>query len=171
MLWVLLFAVALAVLAVVWYIQQPSGSSSGLPYQKQKSVLTPAERQFYEALKPAVGMQYVVGIKMRMADLLSVTAKGSDYQSARNRISQKHVDFVLLSAETLTPVVAIELDDSSHAKEKRKQRDALVDQIYTAAGLPILHVPVTGKYSSQQLAALIQSKIEPPAPTAQKRGS
>lgn len=41
----------------------------------------------------------------------------------------------------LEPVLAIELDEKSHQRKDRKDRDAFVDQVFQAAALPLLHVP------------------------------
>ncbi len=41
-------------------------------YCKVETVLTPAERQFYEVLRQAVGTRYVIFAKMRVLDLVDV---------------------------------------------------------------------------------------------------
>ena len=43
------------------------------------------------------------------------------------------------------------LDDKSHQRSDREQRDRFVDGVFGAAGLPILHVPVRTGYSIRQL--------------------
>ena len=63
-----------------------------------------------------------------------------------NKINRKHVDFLICDRDTLKPIVAIELDDSTHARENRQLRDEFVNQIFTAAKLPLIHIKVSQSY-------------------------
>src|SRR5690606_27410259 len=76
-------------------------------------------------------------------------------KSAEKRINQKHVDFLLCDAASMRPLVGIELDDSSHERSDRKQRDKTVDGVFKAGGLPLLHMPVGRGYSPAGLTALL----------------
>lgn len=95
-------------------------------------------------------------MKVRQGDIL-VPPRGD--RSALRRVSQKHVDFLLCHPETLKPLVAVELDDRSHDRADRKARDVFVDQSFASAGLPIVHVPVTGHYDVRELEALLASHL------------
>jgi len=57
-------------------------------------------------------------------------------------------------------MLAIELDDSSHKRAARQERDSFVDSALAAAGLPILHVPARSGYNAQELADAIQQKMQ-----------
>lgn len=89
----------------------------------------------------AANHHYAIFAKVGLDDLLTVRRGPLKYLAYRNQISQKHVDFILCSPDDLTPLLVIELDDSSHARLGRRERDAFVDAALAAAGLPILHVP------------------------------
>ena len=67
-------------------------------------------------------------------------------QAHYNRILAKTVDFIICSAATLSPRLVIELDDSSHQRPDRQERDKLVDVVLGSAGLPILYIPVQAHY-------------------------
>lgn len=153
-----------------------------LPYQKRKYFFSRAEQRFYSHLVRAVGNvrpDLTVFSKVRMADLL-LMAKGTTgraYWSAWGRISQKHVDFIVLApirdAEepgALEPVLVVELDDSSHQREDRQQRDTLVDAIYAQVGLPILHIPVAHTYNVGDLTARIRQVLPPMRMTKAQAG-
>ncbi len=45
----------------------------------------------------------------------------------------------------------IELDDRSHRRADRRQRDTFVEGVFNAAGLPIARVPVRSAYPVEQL--------------------
>jgi very-short-patch-repair endonuclease len=89
--------------------------------------------------------------KVRLNDLIE--AEGDDKRSMNNRISQLHVDFVLLSQPEFKPVLVIELDGSSHASERQQTRDAKKDAALKAARLPLMRLP-NGVSSTQMKAAL-----------------
>ena len=66
-------------------------------YQLRKALFTPSEIKFYRELEQAIGEQFIVFGKVRVADIIT-PEKGlskSNWQSAFNKISAKHFDFVL----------------------------------------------------------------------------
>ena len=143
----------------------PSRSSGGdavaeqLPYRKRDDFLSAAELAFFKVLKPAVESQFHVCSKVRISDLLYVSNRSKNMGHA-NRIDRKHVDFVLCDLSSMEAVLAIELDDSSHKRAKRKARDELVDSAFEAAGLPILHVLWQRSYSRDDLNNQIREKLQ-----------
>lgn len=68
---------------------------------KAKHVLTPTEQRFYHALRSAFGDMHVILMKVRLADLIAVQRNQTNYQTHFNRISAKHVDFVICDPSTL----------------------------------------------------------------------
>src|SRR6185369_4720053 len=85
------------------------------------------------------------------------------WQTYHNRIQQKHIDFVLCSRDQVVPVLAIELDDASHGRSSRRERDVFVNAIFDAAGLLLLRVPVRAGYVRQDLEKLIHDSLVPAA--------
>jgi hypothetical protein len=130
-------------------------------YDAAEALLTPAERSFFGVLEQATGRGHRVFAKIRLADIVR-PARGqsrSAWQSAFNRISCKHVDFVLCDPGDLKVRAVIELDDRSHGTRERGTRDDLVDQALTSAGIPIIHVPAKSGYSSAQLQKEISQAL------------
>jgi hypothetical protein len=125
-----------------------------LPYEARKYFFSIAERSFYEVLKRLISADHTVFAKVRLADLVYVTKGSGSWQSHFNRISRKHVDFVLCNRD-LAPVVAIELDDSSHDAEEREARDEFVDQVLASAALPIVHIRAKRAYAPDELRAAL----------------
>ena len=138
-----------------------SDAAADLVYQVRPSVLSAAERSFVGVLEPLLpeGVGYL--LKIRLGDVFT-TRKGlhaSRRAGAWNRINQKHVDMLLVDTRDLRPLAGIELDDSSHADERRKTRDAFVDDVFHACGVPLLHVPAQGSYNPAELRAKIASTL------------
>jgi hypothetical protein len=138
----------------------------GIPVPIADELLTPAEGIFYRALRVAAADRWHIAAKVRLADLVAPPG-GREWQAAWNRIAAKHVDFVLCEPATLRPCLAIELDDRSHRRPDRVERDAFVDRVFADAALPILHVPVRRAYDALALASQIGASLgDPPASDA-----
>jgi len=125
----------------------------GYPYEKQDSLFTPAERSFLGVLEQAVGDNFRILGKVRLADVIRVKRGMSRaaWQSAFNQIQSKHVDFVACDPNDLTIQFVVELDDKSHAKAKRQTRDEFVNQALAAAGVPLFRFPAKRAYSVQDI--------------------
>ena len=138
-----------------------SNRTAALPYRRETSLLSPAERSFYEALLVALRdrRDLVVFAKVRLIDLLSVPAGAGNRRAHVNRVCSKHVDFVLCDRRELRPLLVIELDDASHEREDRRDRDAFVDAALAEADLPILRVRAQRGYVPTELARLIDEKL------------
>jgi very-short-patch-repair endonuclease len=139
-------------------IEKNSGDIS-YPYQKQALLLTKAERSFFGVLYKAVGNEYHIFSKVRLADILKTTPglDGSKRQSAQNRINSKHVDFVLCDLNNLAIRFVIELDDSSHESTQRQQRDDFVNKALEVADIAIIHFPVKQAYSLDEIKQLLSA--------------
>ena len=165
---VILFGVL--ALALVLLKRSGAGTRIQLPYERQLSLFTKAERSFLGVLEQVVGSQYRIYGKVRLCDIIKVRSglTKSDRQSAFNRISKKHVDFVLCRSDDLSIVAVLELDDASHQRQDRERRDSFVDAALNAAGLPIVHVPVKQAYSLQEVRGLLTIFLTPsPIPRPQ----
>ncbi len=127
-----------------------------LPYRTRSSVLTNAEHAFYLALLEAVGDRAKIFPKIGLQDVFYIIDR-ERYQTARNRIVQRHIDFLLCNPKTLQPLFGIELDDSSHNQEKAKRRDEFKNRVFESAFLPLLRFPVQFEFNSDS----IKERLEP----------
>jgi hypothetical protein len=64
----------------------------------------------------------------------------------------------------MQPLLGIELDDASHQRKDRQERDAFVDQVFAAAGLPLLHIKAARGYQPNELTAQIETTLHPQPP-------
>jgi len=81
---------------------------------------------------------------------------GSERQKALNRIQSKHLDFVACDPETFAVRFVVELDDKSHGRADRQDRDQFLDQAMQAAGIPIFHFPVKRNYAVADIRAVLK---------------
>ena len=140
-----------------------SAAEETLPYVKKEYLLTKAERAFFDALLPIVSSKCHLFSMVRLADLVYIRKGTEKRQSHFNRIQSKHIDFVLCCRTHVKPILAIELDDSSHQRPDRIKRDQFVDKALEDAGLPLLRIKVRAGYDPEELKQKIQSKLTPDA--------
>ena len=128
---------ALAVLGLVALVRLLGTPRSALPYRR-KPVLSPWERKALPGLLRQLPPGCHLCPQVRLAELLAVTARDpSARQTALNRVASKSVDFVVVDLASGDARLVIELDDRSHDRPDRRDRDALVDAALRVAGIPV----------------------------------
>lgn len=137
------------------------------PYERTPALLTAAERGFYTVLSEAAPSGCRVFAQVGLAGLVQVKPWARQNYTHFNRIQAKRLDFVLVDAATLAPRLVIELDDASHGRADRRERDAFLDEVLAGVGLPILHVRCQRRYDGAALAAQIAAALGSAAPTLQ----
>jgi hypothetical protein len=165
----LLLGALIAVVAVVLVLARLKGGSGGTAvadYSKRRTLFSPAERSFLGVLEQAVGEEYRVFGKIRVADVLEPRhgMSRSARQSALNRISAKHFDFVLCARGDLSIVCALELDDASHNEAGRRDRDAFLAAACESAALPLLRVPAERAYAIEEVRSKLLAVLGAKAP-------
>ena len=113
-------------------------------YQKAQ-VLTEREKNFYETIRLIAEKHNLnVSAKMRLADIVNVSdeiqKQSSLWRSNFGKISQKHIDFALQDKTNLEIKLLIEIDDYTHQREDRIERDKFVDSVCEQVNIPILHL-------------------------------
>ena len=156
----------LTVLAVVAFVLLAAVAArltrQDLPYVAARSLLTPAERAFFVALRQAVGEDYHLFAKVRLGDILEVErgVTGKRRFAAFGRISSKHADFVACDPRTFEVRGVIELDDRSHQQRARQERDRFFDAAMAVAAIPVLRVPARRGYATKELREQVQAAFQ-----------
>lgn len=133
-------------------------SQRKLPYYSRRVLMTPTELRFYTVLRQAVGREFGVMSKVRLADVVTCPRRLWDTPVGR-RISQKHLDFLLIDPETTSLVAAIELNDRSHERADRQARDRFVNEILQGAGVPLLTFLTARSYDARDLRQCIDAAL------------
>lgn len=170
--------VVVVVIVVAFFIALKAKRPSrveGLSFESRETLLTPAERSFLGVLEQAIDKKYRVFGKVRLGDLVK-PAKGlskSNRTTALNKINQKHVDFVICSLNDLTVVGVVELDDQSHGREDRAERDVFVDQALAGAKISVVRFSAKQAYAITEVNMKLRESLkldlgtaEPTAPIA-----
>lgn len=108
----------------------------GAEYRKKRTIMTAPEVQLYRNLCSVLDLRKCTVLPQ--VALLSVVDKisGGGYRSELFRIA----DFCIVDAMTFAPLLVIELNDASHARDDRKLRDEKVSAICADASLPLMTV-------------------------------
>ena len=130
------------------------------PYHLVDEFISAAELNFFFNLKTAIGDSAQIFSKVKLSDLFY--AKTGDFGKNRtytNKIDRKHVDFLLCDPKTLKPILGIELDDKSHQRADRQERDDFVNHVFEATKLPLMHVSVQRSYSQSELKSKLSAYL------------
>ncbi len=158
MFWIALAVVLIVLVVLIALKQKPShNGEEDAPYTRTPALFTPAERSFLGVLDLASGKAFRVFGKVRVGDVLSPRAgqDRSTRQTALNRINRKHFDFILCRPDDLTVLCAIELNDASHQRKDRQERDEFLEKACRSAGLPLILFDARHAYSPMEISARI----------------
>ena len=121
----------------------------------KSSLLTRPEGQFYRSLLRACGQTYQAMPKVRLWDFIYLANDPPERKQHLSRLSCRHVDFLLCEPLSLRPLLVIELDDRSHTKPEAIAADRYKDELFAAAGLPLLRFD-----HANYAAGVIRRRIE-----------
>ncbi len=128
-------------------------------YEAVPGLLSAAERSFFGVLRQALSNDYQIFAKVRLADIVRPVPgpSRSGWQAAFNRITGKHVDFVICDSASLMVRAVIELDDRTHQRFERSNRDSIVDAALSDAQIPVVRIQARASYAPGQLRDQIES--------------
>ena len=127
-------------------------------YGRKGSILSRNEEKLYRSLLRAVTTDYQVMAKVRLWDILWLVNEPPDRKQHLSRLSCRHVDFLLCEPLTLQPLLAVELDDRSHLNPYAQENDRYKNELFAAAGLPLLRLPHSN-FPPQQLRNRIDVEL------------
>ena|SRR3989338_11108704 len=128
-------------------------------YKRKDFFLSRAEHEFYDALVTAIGQDYLIFAQVHLPTIVDNKVVGQNWRCAFKHINEKSVDFVLCDKAYIAPRLVIELDDKTHERSDRKERDVEVERILKDAGLPLLRINNHGQFSPVELSQKIKELI------------
>ena len=153
------FWVGLAIVVALIMLMRIWATPAKLPYEARGQLVTKTELRFYKSLAKAVQDDFEIFAMVRIADLLRVEKGHRQRRLWLNKILAKHIDFVLCDPGNLQPILCIELDDPSHNRPDRIERDIFINKAFASAGLPLLRVPTQPTYRSREIRELIDGLL------------
>ena len=151
---------------VVWIVKERTGGTGvervekpKYEYKRKQFFMSRAEHECYDALVAAVGEEYYIFAQVHLPTIVYSEARGKDRYGSFSHIDRKSVDFVLCDKQDISPKLAIELDDRSHERADRKDRDGEVERILQNAGVPLLRLENPGQFNPVDLAQKISQSL------------
>lgn len=142
-------------------------------YKSREYLFTKPEWRFANALQSAVQHDWLMMGKVRIADIIAVEndprLERGDWMRAFSRISQKHIDYVLVDPRSGRIECCIELDDASHNRKDRIKRDVFVNAAFDQADLPLLRIPTQSHYDPHMLREQIKDAAKGRSKRASKK--
>lgn len=130
-----------------------------LPCYILKPLMSRNELKNYFVLRSMTdGLGLEVFTKVRIWDLVEPNSKRIDRQTLENRISKKHIDFVIWNPKTKKVVLLLEILDPSHYEPKRKRRDKFVFGLAKEVGYEFEKYPEVIPYKMEYLLKKILEK-------------
>lgn len=156
----IIFAVIVGVLVVLAEVlrekkDNDKEESKKYHYKQKNFFMSRAEHECFDAILKAVGNEYHVFPQVHLSSIVDNKVTGQNWKGAFKHISQKSVDFVLCDKAYISPKLAIELDDKTHERADRIERDVEVERILKDAGLPLLRLENNGGFNINEIGKKI----------------
>lgn len=104
-----------------------------------RSIFSRNEWQSYKKLRDIAEVKgYIICPKVRLLDIIEPKRGEEKYKTRLYKIQSKHVDFVICD-QYMTVKAIIELDDNSHDRSDRHERDEFVDKVLQNSGYKVIH--------------------------------
>lgn len=115
-------------------------------YYKKKQLLTITELKFYKVLKEITkDNNYYIFTQVVLYEIVR-----NKQIEGFNKIKSKSIDFVITD-ENSNILVCIELDDNTHYKKTRIERDNFINDLFKDLNIKLLRIPVKDNYNTEEL--------------------
>lgn len=128
-----------------------------LPYRLRETFLTTTELALFRVLSQMVGRRYLICPKVSMNDVFYIVRPNENVHFF-NKFFRKHVDFLLCDPKTLTPAFGVEIVRQI-SKNETRESDKFMDEIFTGAGLPLVHIPSSESYDLSDIISLFKVAV------------
>lgn len=140
-----------------------------LPYRLRETFLSTPELALLRVLQTMAGRHYAICPKVSLNDIFYIVRPNENVHFF-NKFFRKHVDFLLCEPSTFRPAIGVELVKPV-ARNETREADQFMEDLFLSAGLPLVHVPSSERYSDKDLAELFQLAIMKVKETAPLRAT
>lgn len=145
----------LAILSSLLSRNRLNKNLKGYRYTRKTYLMTKGENEFFQILFKIIDNKYHIFPQIHLISLLEHKIAGQSWKGAKSHIDRLSVDYVICDRRYLSPILAIELDDISHKRGDRIERDLRVERILAEARIPLLRV----KYKDRLNEEIIRESL------------
>ena len=128
-------------------------------YYAKSYVMTSRENECFKILNEIFSSKWFVVPQVHLSALLDYRVKGQNWNAAFRHINGKSVDFVLIGKESYKVICAIELDDSTHIKPDRIERDVEIERMFKEARIPLARISKFESMTKPEIAKVVTDTI------------
>lgn len=126
-------AVMAGLIALVRLIKELSGKTAQASnYRKKATYISRAEWEFLQVLREIVGSKYEVCVQAPLVSVIDKVSGG--YRNELFRVA----DYLIVDPISFAPLLLVELNDATHNRSDRQERDRKVTRICEEAGMPLV---------------------------------
>lgn len=123
-------------------------------YAVKRNYLSAAERNFLLLLRGIKPEKYEVIPQVALAAVLDKVTCAT-YRNELFRI----IDYMFVDRDTFEPLLLVELNDASHLKADRAERDRKVAEICASAGMPLITFWTRDKNSFEEVRKVVLTRL------------
>lgn len=128
-------------------------------YKMKEEFITENELKLYKVLKKvAYELKLDIFTQVALNRILEINNRRKQ-QQLKNRIDRKSIDFVLYDERTKKIICCIELDDPTHEREDRIERDLFLDKIFKDT-IKLIRIKVQNYYDYNEILTMIKVEEE-----------
>jgi very-short-patch-repair endonuclease len=157
--------IAVAVVLVIKFLSKNSPEKEEVKkkpiykYNRKAFLISRPEHEFFNILVEILGDKYHIFTQVHLPTILEHKVVGQNWKGAFSHINGKSVDFVICDKAYIKPLLAIELDDKSHERPDRIERDSEVEGMLQEAGMPLLRFENHGNFDKESIKKEIDQKL------------
>lgn len=161
---IFLFIIVAVIFIVKEFFNKKPNSDKPKAFQKllyrKKRLMTETELSFFRTLEQKYNLQYYIIPQVLLSSIIEVDLPRSfyAYKGYRSKIDKKVIDFILFNKQDFSPVVAIELDDTSHLKPEAYKNDNFKNQIFDKLEINLVRIKVAQNYDLSEIDNAINGK-------------
>lgn len=164
---IIIFLILIIAGVIKYYLNLRSPSEHVVPektktiyhYEHKNYLMTKSENDFFNVLVEAVGTNYYIFSQVHLSALVEHDVVGQNWKGALSHIDRKSVDFVICDRLSSNTILAIELDDWSHSRVDRIERDTEVERILQEARLPLLRIDHWRSLSKEEITRKVTEAL------------
>lgn len=130
------------------------------PHYQPGTFLNSEEVAVYKALSKVFDTNTKVFTKVWLAELVATPKHDQQQLRYWRRVQRRRLDFLICSASTFKPILAIKLETESDSKRRRKSGPGIVEEILEDIGLPLLRLKAQDEYQAEHLAKQINFTLK-----------
>lgn len=128
-----------------------------LPYRLREPFLSSTELALFRTLLELMGDRYWICPKVSLNDIFYIVRPNENVHFF-NKFFRKHVDFFLCDLQTLAPAFGVDIVRPI-SKNEARESDRFLEDLFTNAGLPLVHVPSSESYDPSDVINLFQLAV------------